>query len=164
MPKHYDHISSTILSFFNKLDVLVEIEPSGSRGPDVRGLGYPLVGEVKHETELQRDLHSKFWKDWNSSQRFGGKTAEYHLADHLPGGTDLLSDHARGWLAVIWGQLRYMVRDAGLSDGWIIYENHNMFEQSLLEATSYLSLHSYIYADPPMHSDSVGFCKIAFIV
>lgn len=163
MPKHYEHISENILSFFKELNVDVAIEPSGSRGPDVYGIGTPLVGEVKHEAELHRDLHGKFWKDWNSAQRFGGKTTEYRLADHLPEGAESLSDDARGWLAVLWGQLRYMVKDAGLSEGWIIYENYYSFEQSLLDATSFLAMHSLIYVETPQHNDTVGFYKITFL-
>lgn len=163
MPKHYDHITGAIQSFYKQRNIDVAIEPSGSRGPDVGGINAPLVGEVKHETELSRDLHGKFWKDWNSMQRFGGKTSEYRISEHLPGGTEFLGDEARGWLAVIWGQLQYMVKDAGLSEGWIIYENYYSFEQSFLEAVSFLSGHSLIYADTPEHYDNIGFCKITFI-
>ena len=160
--KHYEHMQETILAFFSSKGIEVEIEPSGSRGPDVRGVNTTLVGEVKHETELCRDLHCKYWKDWNSTQHFGGKTTDYRLADHLPAGAVKFDDNVRGWLAVLWGQLRYMVRDAGLAEGWIIYENYYSFEHSLLEATSFLAGQSLICADVPEHSDNVGFCKITF--
>jgi hypothetical protein len=160
--KHYEHIQDAIVAFFAAKGVEVEIEPSGSRGPDVRGVNTVLVGEVKHETELRRDLHCKFWKDWNSTQHFGGKTTDYRLAEHLPTGADRLDDNVRGWLAVIWGQLRYMVKDAGLSEGWIVYENHYSFEQSLLEATAFLAGNSLLYADSPEHQDNIGFCKMTY--
>lgn len=160
--KHYEHMTESIFAFFKAKGIDIEVEPSGSRGPDVRGVNIPLVGEVKHERELCRDLHCKFWKDWNSTQHFGGKTADYRLAEHLPAGADMLADNVRGWLAVLWGQLRYMVQDEGLSEGWVVYENYYSFEQSLLEATAFLAGHSLIYADNPEHQDNVGFCKITY--
>jgi hypothetical protein len=122
---HYEHLRNTIVAFFKAKGIDVELEPSGSRGPDVVGVNTTLVGEVKHEKELCRDLHCAYWTNWNSTkQKFGGKTLEYRLAEQTPDGVEDLSDRAKGWTAVVYGQMKYMARDAGLSEAWVVYENY----------------------------------------
>lgn len=164
MPKHYKHIESTIMAFFNEKGMSVEIEPSGSRGPDVRGVTCLLVGEAKHEKELRRDLFRAYWTNWNSpKQKFGGKTFDYRLAEHIPAGIDDLSNGAKGWVAVICGQLRYMVKKAGITQGWIVYENFDSFETSLLEAVSFLNEKSVITLHSPEHMENVGFLQVDYL-
>lgn len=161
--KHYNHLEKAIVSFFKERGIDVEIEPSGSRGPDVRGINFPLVAEIKHDLELSRDLHSKYWSDWNSVQEFGGKTSDYRLVKHLPHGVDRLSGDTRGWLAVIWGQLRYMVKSARLTEGWIICENYPFFELSLFEALGFLITNLLVYIGEIEHRGNIGFYQIRYI-
>jgi len=162
--KHYEHLRDIITTFFKAKGIDVELEPSGSRGPDVVGTNATLIGEVKHEKELVRDLHSFFWSSWNSSkQKFGGKTFEYRLVEHLPDDVNNLSDRAKGWIAVIYGQMKYMARNLGVSEAWIVYENHLLFEYSLQEAMLFLSSHNLSVADNPEHIDHVGFMRITFL-
>lgn len=164
MPKHYQHIEGTIIAFFQDRGTRVAIEPSGARGPDVRGIGTPLVGEAKHEKELCRDLHCAYWTNWNSTkQKFGGKTFDYRLAEHVPPGVQALSDRAKGWIAVICGQLRYMVKNANITHGWVVYENYYSFEPSLLEAVAFLQKNNVITTKGPEHRDNVGFLLVSYL-
>ena len=162
--KHYEHMRDEIERFFKTKGFEIALEPSGSRGPDIVGINMPLVGEVKHERELCRDLHCAFWTNWNSTkQKFGGKTLDYRLADNVPDEAESLSDRAKGWVAVIYGQLKYMAIDAGVAEAWIVYENYYSFESSLVEASGFLSQHNLILADLPEHEANVGFMKITFM-
>lgn len=162
--KHYEHIEAVIVEFFKGLGIDVEIEPSGSRGPDVRGINVPLIGEIKHVLEQERDLKSFYWSSWNSQkQKFGGKTLAYQIRSSLPGEVDNLSDIAKGWVAVLWGQLRYMVRHAGLSEGWVIYEDHQKYEVNILEAVTFLSAVGFVRSDIPAKMSNVGFLRILYL-
>lgn len=163
MPKHYQHIQGTIVSFFQERGVQVVLEASGARGPDITGVKTPLAGEAKHEKELCRDLHCAYWTNWSSTkQRFGGKTYDYRLAEHVPATVQRLSDRAKGWVAVICGQLQYMVRKAKLTRGWIVYENYFAFEPSLVEAAELLRREGIITTEGPEHRDNVGFLLISY--
>ncbi|HQH16834.1 MAG TPA: hypothetical protein PKZ86_06840 [Smithella sp.] len=162
--KHYEHLKNNITTYFKAKGIDVVLEPSGSRGPDVAGINAPLVGEVKHEKELARDLHSFYWSSWNSTkQKFGGKTIDYRLVEHVPNDVASLSDRAKGWIAVIYGQLKYIARNSCLSEAWVIYENHCLYEASLLEAIRCLYAHNLITADSPEHIENVGFIRITFL-
>lgn len=162
--KHYEHLKGIIVAYFEAKGIDVVLEPSGSRGPDVVGITTTLIGEVKHEKELVRDLHSAYWSNWNSTkQKFGGKSLEYRLAEHVPDDVEYLSDRAKGWVAVVYGQMKYMARKSGVSAVWIVYENHCSFESSLLEATTFLSAYNLIAADNLDHIDNVGFMRITFL-
>jgi hypothetical protein len=152
------------LAFFREKGIDVEVEPSGSRGPDIQGKNRDLVGEVKHEKELFRDLHCKYWTDWNSTrQKFGGETCAYRLAEHVPVGFDRLGERAKGWVALISGQLYYTTRAAKLNAGWIVYENYFSFEASLMEAVSFLIRRSFLKANWPEHRKNVGFLRVAYV-
>ena len=76
-------------------------------GTDLEGTnGTILVGEIKNETELNRDLGG-YWSSWNHNQRFGGKDRNFKLRSILPEGVESLSSKVKGWIAVVFGQLKY---------------------------------------------------------
>lgn len=165
MSKHYDHISGTIIDFFKKKGTEVLIEPHGSRGLDIKSAdGTSLVGEIKHAVELRRDLGSVYWSAWNSSKTsFGGKTADFQLRSILPNDIERIEEgRVKGWIAVVFGQLRAWVRKAGLRDGWLVYEDPTEFEPSLLAAVGYLKKHRLIRFDRPEHSGILAFMNIRF--
>ena len=68
MNRHYVNLEEPIKRYFAKIGKRVEIEPSGSRGPDIKSTDGTVVGEIKHITELVRDLPAKFWRDWNKPE------------------------------------------------------------------------------------------------
>lgn len=162
--KHYEHLEPVIVEYFKGLGIDVEIEASGSRGPDVRGINVPLIGEIKHILEQERDLKSFYWSSWNSpKQKFGGKTLTYQIRSSLPVDAEYLSDIAKGWIAVLWGQLRYMVKYAGLSEGWVIYEDYQKYEVNLLEAGTFLNRCGFVHSDTPTKMGNVGFMRIVYL-
>jgi len=164
MRKHYKHIELPIIDFFKEKGVNIAIEPSASRGADIVGISSALIGEAKHEKELRRDLDRAYWTNWNSTrQKFGGKPLDYRLAEHVPVGVCDLSNGAKGWVAVICGQLRHMVNKAKLTQGWIIYENFYSFEASLMESASFLREQRMISFCPPEHRENVGFLRIDYL-
>jgi hypothetical protein len=57
-------------------------------------------------------------------------------------------------------EVEHEALDAGLSEGWIVYENYRVSEPSLAEATTFLAKHSILYADTSEYRDNIGFCKI----
>lgn len=161
--KHYEHMEPVIAAFFREHCIEVALEPSGSRGPDISGINVALVGEIKHAVELRRDLRSTFWSAWNSpAQKFGGKVKGFVLGNNLPDDAGNCSPRAKGWLAVIFGQLRYMVRAAGLSEGWLVFAEAAEFISSLREALDWLAGHGLVSIDGPHIRQDIGFVKVTF--
>ncbi len=160
---HYDHIDSIITDFFKKMRFDVVIEPSGSRGPDIIDKNKRLVGEIKSEAEIERDLRG-YWSQWNSEKTsFGGKTKDYLLSQHLPQEVVSLSMEAKGWIAVIYGQLRHYVNTYHLSEGWLIYEGNTAFGRGLSEAVNFLSKKGFIKSNAPEQIGNIGFMKITYL-
>jgi hypothetical protein len=162
--RHYDHLAPVIHKYFQSKGMEVSIEPHGSQGADLEGInGTLMIGEIKNETELNRDLGG-YWSSWNSpGQQFGGKDRSFELRSVLPDGVDFLSSKAKGWIAVIFGQLKYHTQKAGLSEGWLVYESYSLFESSLLKALSFLGQHSLTFNDVPEHRKGVGFVKVRYL-
>ncbi len=162
--RHYDHLAPVIHKYFQSKDMKVVIEPHGSHGADLEGMdGTLMIGEIKNETELNRDLGG-YWSSWNSqNQKFGGKNQNFELRSVLPDGVEFLSSKTKGWIAVIYGQLKYRVQRAGLVEGWVVYENYSVFESTLLEALNFLNQHSITFNDIPEHLKEVGFVKVTYL-
>jgi len=66
-------------------------------------------------------------------------------------------------LPVIYGQLRYRVQKAGLTEGWVVYENYSLFDSTLLEGLNFLSRHNLIFNEVPEHLKGVGFVKVEYL-
>jgi hypothetical protein len=162
--RHYDHLGLVIHRFFQSKGMKVLIEPHGSRGADLEGTdGTIMIGEIKNEAELNRDLGG-YWSSWNSkSQQFGGKDQNFQLRSVLPDGVEVLSSQTKGWIAVIFGQLKYRVRKAGLTEGWVVYENYSLFESTLFEALNFLNQHNLTFNDVPEHLKGVGFVRVIYL-
>lgn len=159
--RHYDHIAPIIHQYFKRKGMTVAIEPHGTRGPDLKGInGTIMVGEIKNQTELLRDLRS-YWSSWNSNQSFGGKKKDFKLRSILPATVEALSSFTKGWIATIYGQLKYPTEKGNLTEGWLVYEGFS-FENSLLEALNFLSQHNFTRNDKPEHLDNLGFVKILY--
>ncbi len=147
----------------------VAIEPRGSRGPDIENMPgvHPLVGEIKHEKELQRDLQSAFWSNWNNpGLSFGGKPKGYVLRDveSLDRAVAGLSAPALGFVATVMGQLKHYVRSAGLDEGWLVIENHSHWERPLREALDALRRFGHLASFSAASDDyGIGYVRIRFI-
>ena len=162
--EHYQHLERFIHDYFAGQGMKVAIEPRGSHGPDLEGIkGTLLAGEIKHLVELNRDLPGKFWKDWNSNQKFGGKTNDFKITTVLPSDVNSLSEEALGWIAVVYGQLNHYREKAELDEGWLVFEDYKNFYHSLEVALTYLTekrkINDYFVDDS---IKNVGFAKITF--
>ncbi len=139
----YDKLRVSIKNFFSEhrsKELLTDLtfSPYGEKcGPDIMRL--TLVAEIKDKVELDRDLPSAFWSNWNSEKTaFGGKVKGYKLENDLP--SELPADgKVKGWIATIFGQLRNYSVSANLPDGWLIIENYDDYKDTLLEALNFLS-------------------------
>ena len=158
---HYKHLEKTINEFFAKKGMKVVIEPHGSYGADLEGTdGTQMVGEIKNVGELARDLPSTYWKDWNSTQRFGGKTPEYRLAEHVPADAANLDGKVQGWIAVVFGQLNHYRKKNSMPSGWLVFEDYGVYHASLKEALSYLKKNKKIQGLSTEEFKDVSFSEI----
>lgn len=167
MNKHYSNLEGPIKQYFARIGKRIEIEPSGSRGPDIKSADGTVVGEIKHATELARDLPAKFWRDWNKpNAKFGGKTAGETLVEmeRLGPSAERISVEARGFVAVILGQLKHgYVLEAGLDNGWLVIEDVARWMGSLKEALSYIgNSHRGLASDIVVDEYGVGYVNIRF--
>jgi hypothetical protein len=121
-----------------------------------------MVGEIKHAGELKRDLPKKFWNDWNSGQQFGGKTSAYNLADEFDRAVTEMPGQVRGWLAVIYGQLRYYARKHGITSGWLVFEEYKRYGESLKKALAYLQENEKIQSSTVEKFQGLGIVLIEF--
>jgi hypothetical protein len=159
---HYTHLETAIRDFFAKKGIKVELEPHGSRGPDIESACGTVVGEVKHATELDRDLRSFYWSSWNSDQSFGGKTSSYHIVDDFKKSPSQLSSEAKGWITVVYGQLNHYRRSKGLDEGWLVFEKYSEYKKPLIEALQFLSSERKIKNHSLSEHSSLGFAWISF--
>jgi hypothetical protein len=121
-----------------------------------------MVGEIKNAGELDRDLPSKYWDDWNSSQRFGGKTPDYRLAEHVPKDAATLDGKVQGWIAVVFGQLNHYRKKNSMPSGWLVFEDYDVYHASVKEALSYLKKNKKIQGYLTEEFKDVGFSEITF--
>lgn len=160
---HYQHLETKIIKYFRNKDLEILIEPHGSQGADIESVCGSVIGEIKHAEELARDLKSFYWSAWNSkNQSFGGKTKDYRLKDDFVGSVDSLIGEVKGWIAVIYGQLRYYCQKNFVSEGWIIYEEYSLYRPSLDEAIKLLYSESMISFSHIEEYKNIGFGQISF--
>ena len=161
---HYEHLADTIREFYAEMGIVITLEPQGSRGPDLTGSGsQQIVGEIKHGLEIKRDVPTKFWNDWNSStQSFGGKTTSYKLAEDLPDEVKALPGETRGWIAVIFGQMRYQARTAGMNGAWLVVEGQT-YRSELLEALRFLTSRKLIKHGDLTDRNVLGFVRVQYL-
>jgi len=161
--KHCQHIEPVIREYYTRMGMNVAIEPHGSLGADLEGIdGTKMVGEIKHAGELKRDLSKKFWGDWNSGQRFGGKLPYYKLASEFNEAVVNLPAEVLGWLAVIYGQLRYYTNKRAVASGWLVFEEYGNYLESLKKALAYLQENDKIKSGTIEKFQGVGFACIDF--
>jgi hypothetical protein len=159
---HYAHLETPIREFFAKKGITIELEPHGSRGPDIESTCGTTVGEVKHAAELDRDLRSFYWSSWNSDQSFGGKISSYHIADDFKKSPSQLSSEAKGWITVVYGQLNHYRRSKGLNEGWLVFEKYSEYRNLLIEALQFLSSERKIRKHSLCEHGGLGFTQICF--
>lgn len=160
--KNYEHLDTSIRSFFRIKGLEVHIEPSGTRGPDLRSFCGTAVGEIKHKTELGRDLKSNYWSHWNSDRKFGGKSSDYQIANDFDSLVYELSGEIRGWIAVIHGQLNHYRKTDHLDAGWLIIENIKDYEFSLKDTLNYLISNKKISNYTIEILSDLGFIEIVY--
>jgi len=144
---HYGQISEKINEHYNKKGTKIEIEPHGSRGPDIVGKNKfedVAIGEIKSESEINRDLNG-YWSQWNSDRSFGGKTKDYQLkTNYYDEGASLKSSSEKGWVSVIDGQLRGYCNKESISKGDLVVENYNRFKKEIQNSLEYLKAQNRI--------------------
>ena len=168
MNTHYVNLEEPVVRYFSKLGKQVEIEPSGSRGPDLKSTDGSVVGEIKHAVELARDFPSASWSNWNNAKlRFGGKEVGETLVDMERLGTSVerLSAEARGFVATILGQLKHAyVMKSSLDNGWLVIEDVAQWMVPLKEALLYISnSHSWLSSGVETDEHGIGYVNIRFI-
>ena len=156
----YNHLEPLIKRFFLNQGTEVTIEPRGSQGPDIESIkGQKCIGEIKHAVEIYRDIR-KYWGDWNSNRSFGGKTSEYLLSTEFPNDVNMLEKEVKGWIAVIYGQLRHYCNS--LPNGWLVCEGYNAFKDSIKQAMDYLERTKQISIKSFDIIDDVAFIHVYF--
>ena len=156
-------METAVRDFFQERGISVVIEPRGSRGPDLESLSDPkMVGEIKAQCEVARDLRG-YWGQWNSNERFGGKTREYKLRSEFPDDIDALDRAAKGWIAVFYGQLRNYCRVAGLPTGWLVIEGISESSEDVKKAVDYLVANGKVALESWVETEGVGFLEVRFI-
>ena len=167
MNTHYLKLEDPVKCYFGQLGKQIEIEPSGSRGPDIRSTDGTVVGEIKHAVELARDLPSAFWGNWNNPKlSFGGKEVGETLVEMERLGTsaERLSAEERGFVAVFLGQLKHAyAKKAGLDNGWLVIEDAARWIGPLKEALSYISnSHRGLPSAIEIDEYGIGYVNIRF--
>ena len=161
--KDYQHIEPVIREYYTKVGMNITIELHGSQGAALEGIdGTKMVGEIKHAGELKRDLPKKFWSDWNSGQHFGGKTPHYKLAGEFDQAVANMPGELLGWLAVIYGQLRYYAQKHDLTSGGLVFEEYENYLESLKQALAYLQENDKIKSSTIEEFQGLGFVCIDF--
>jgi hypothetical protein len=138
------------------------IEPYGSKDADLISACGREIGEIKHAGELVRDLRG-YWSQWNSSQSFGGKTPAYKLGMEFSDEVAQLNSRARGWLAVVFGQLRHYCCKHGAQSGWLVFEDVATHGSSLNEALSFLTSEGKANVAESAAHNNVGFVQVRFL-
>lgn len=160
---HYINMETVVRDFFQERGISVVIEPRGARGPDLESVSEPkMVGEIKAQSEVARDLRG-YWGQWNSNERFGGKTREYKLRSEFPDDVEALDRAAKGWIAVIYGQLRNYRRVAGLPTGWLVVEGISASSDSMKQAVDYLAANGKVALESWGETEGIGFLEIRFL-
>lgn len=160
---HYISVETVIRDFFQVRGISVVIEPRGSRGPDLESLTDPkMVGEIKAQSEVTRDLKG-YWTHWNSNERFGGKTREYKLRSEFPDNIDVLDRAAKGWISVIYGQLRNYCRVAGLPAGWLVIDGVSESSGDVKKAVDFLVANGKVALESWTDVEGIGFLELRFL-
>jgi len=164
---HYNELEQKIKDHYKRKSAEVDIEPHGSRGPDIKGSytdGEIIIGEIKKETEIYRDLNG-YWGQWNSNRSFGGKTNDYKLKNNYSDkGKGLSSLEVKGWASVIDGQLRgYCEKDVVLQ-GDLVIENFDIFKNEIQDAVEYLKSQDriekfFVETD----TDNIGYATVNYM-
>ena len=156
---HYEHMQSSIENFYKDRGGFVTIEPIGvgSVRPDLMGLdnaGNVIVGEIKKSKELQEGL-SGYWSQWNSDQKFGGKSPDFMIEKLYSDKAQNLTNAEKGWLTVADGQLRHYCSEHGTNKGTLVVENYGEYSSSMKNALEYLKKQGRI-KDFSITTDSNG--------
>jgi hypothetical protein len=136
MSQSYEHLHSVIEKFFKNKGGGVNFKPGRRIGSDfIETGGAKLIGEIKHREELCS--LSNFWYAWNSNQKFGGKSHKYRLKSEFDQDIDDIGLCVRGWIAIIYGQLRNYSKFSG-NKGWLVIESYSHIKCNLETTISYL--------------------------
>jgi hypothetical protein len=128
---NYEHMKESIKKFFkDELGIDIKVEPLGMpRGGqvDIIGIdenGRPCVGEIKSKNEAK---NNSWWSDWKDRL-----TSLYSEA------IKDLGSKAKGWCAVVDGQLREYYETHGLKQGYLVVEDGEKFAGDIEEALNFL--------------------------
>jgi len=128
----YERMKDSLKAYFKDLGIEIKVDPlqvPGGTKPDILGRdkdGRLVVGEIKTEDEAGGN------NNWESHWRKLGLFEKY--SDAL----NSLSTEAKGWCAVIDGQLREYCEKMGVDNGYLVVENGEQFEKSIEESLQFL--------------------------
>ena len=128
----YERMKDSLKAYFKELGIEIKVDPLGVPGgtkPDILGRdkdGGLIVGEIKTVDEAGGK------NNWESHWRKLGLFEKY--SDAL----NSLSTEAKGWCAVIDGQLREYCETLGVDNGYLVVENGEQFEKSIEESLQFL--------------------------
>jgi len=120
--------------------------------------GHIIVGEIKSTKEASGST-SSWWSYWNTGSR--NLKSQYDEAK-----LKKLSSAARGWCAVIDGQLREYCEKQGVKIGDLVIEEFIKFNKDILKALEFLKGESRIFKyDVPECDDfGIGYIIITYII
>lgn len=147
----YEHMKETLKNFFKtELGIDIKIEPlkMPEKGKaDIVGLdrnGNLVVGEIKTEKEAGESA-SAWWSHWKET-----------LSGFYSDAINALSTEAKGWCAVIDGQLREYCETLGVDSGYLVVEKGEQFAENIEESLKFLKEEGRIKDFAKIENDAKG--------
>jgi len=131
---HYEKMKDAVKTFFkDSLGIEIKIEPLGmprSGQVDIFGIndesGQRVIGEIKSKDEAKGSTE-QWWSDWKG-----------RLENLYSEAINKLSVNAKGWCAVVDGQLREYCEIHGVTDGYLVVESGEQFDGDIKETLDFL--------------------------
>jgi hypothetical protein len=155
--KHYTHMEAAILAHYRNVGGAVTVEPPGRGHPDIEGVdktGGKIIGEIKSARECSGSP-SAWWSYWNQGAR--------QLAAAYPDKAESISATAKGWCAVVDGQLREYCRVADVARADLVVESFARFASDVKLALSFLSKCGRVrVVGTDIDAHGIGYVEIVF--
>jgi hypothetical protein len=155
--RHYAHLETAIIAHFWLSKATIVVEPVGRGRPDIEGVdgaGKKIIGEIKSAAECTGSP-SSWWSYWNKGER--------QLAAVYPDKAESIEPSARGWCAVLDGQLREYCEKEGVARGHLVVESFTRFATDVKSALSFLSKCNRIKVESTdIDANGIGYVAIMF--
>lgn len=142
MPKKHSHVERDIVKHYRRNGQSVIFESKA----DIQGFdnhSSKVIGEFKGKEESSKPY--SWWSDWKG-----------RLSPHYGNAHQNISARARGWCAVIDGQLRDYCSLENVSRGELAVESFQGFSREILEALDFLKGMGRVSGYQPPVTDSTG--------